>query len=140
MNRSIFVVCTCLLTLFFAWVPLALGGFGAFLFFGLIFCLIPSLILFLSPVLFLLIRPKAYFHLLLSSRFFVTLGVLSFCGMIPWIFFAAFSGPSFHIGTGYWIVAFGFLVFGSSFTMLIKNKSGTEQAAPEQPLPVTQFR
>ena len=132
MSRSISVASTCLLTLFFAWIPLALGGFGAFLFFGLIFCLIPSFFLFLPPILFLLTRPRAYFHLLPSSRFFVILGTLSFCCMTPWILLAAFSDPNVHIGTGYWMVASGFLVFGSFLTMLIKNKRGSEQAVAHQ--------
>jgi hypothetical protein len=38
------------------------------------------------------------------------------------------------------MVASGFLVFGSFLTMLIKNQRGSEQAAPEQPLPAAQYR
>jgi len=135
-----FVAITCLLTLFFAWLPLALGGFGSFIFFGLIFYLIPAVILFLPAALILLIRHKHFFSLGRPKRFLVVLGTLSFCVLTPWIFLSSYLFPFVPIDIGYWIVASVFLLFGSLVSTLIKHNRGSEQAAPVQPLPAAQFR
>ena len=56
------------------------------------------------------------------------LGVLGFCCTTPWILLAFFYDPTLQIDMGYWMVASGFLVFGSMLTILIKNKRGSEHA------------